>query len=64
MTRASGAGSAGDPWVDPREVISIGVLMANGRLAPRTFDSLDEATAWAQDGEEVVQYNHGCACDR
>ncbi len=52
------------PWEDPREDIQIGVLMANGRLAPRHFTSLEEAAAWAQPGEEVVQYNTICECDR
>lgn len=50
--------------MDPREVVSVGVLMANGRLAPRSFVSVDEAAAWAQDGEEVVEYNDVCGCDR
>lgn len=49
---------------DPREIISIGVLMANGRLAPRTFASRADAEAWAQPDEQVVEYNLLCECDR
>lgn len=51
-------------WVDPRTIIEVGVLMANGRLAPRNFANRAEAEAWAQDGEEVVEWNHVCGCDR
>ncbi|GAA2242884.1 hypothetical protein GCM10010401_14770 [Rarobacter faecitabidus] len=51
-------------WVDPRDQIKVGVLMANGRLAPRNFASVAEAEAWAIEGEEVVQYNLVCECDR
>jgi len=53
-------------WTDPREEIEFSVLMANGRLAPRAFASREEAEAWArpQDGDEVVSFNHVCACDR
>lgn len=50
-------------WSDPREEIEIGVLMANGRLAPRSFATRAEAEAWAIDGEQVVEYNRICACD-
>ena len=50
-------------WNDPREEIEIGVLMANGQLAPRTFTSVDEAEAWAWEGEQVVMYNRICSCD-
>lgn len=49
---------------DPREQISVGVLMANGRLAGRSFASREEAEAWAQDDEQVVEYNLLCECDR
>ena len=49
---------------DPREQIEVGVLMANGRLAPRNFSSRAEAEAWAQPGEEVVEWNAICGCDR
>jgi len=48
---------------DPREQIEIGVLMANGRLAPRRFATLQEARDWAIEGEEVVEYNYLCECD-
>lgn len=50
-------------WSDPREEIEIGVLMENGRLAPRRFASRAEAEAWAQDGERVVEINAICDCD-
>ncbi len=50
-------------WVDPREEIQVGVMMADGRLAPRIFSSRAEAEAWAQDGEEVVEWNLVCDCD-
>ena len=48
---------------DPREQIEISVLMANGRLAPRRFASRADAEAWAQPGEQVVEYNLVCECD-
>jgi hypothetical protein len=50
---------------DPREYISVGVLMSNGRFAPRRFASWEEAEAWArpEDGEQVVEYNLLCECD-
>lgn len=50
-------------WTDPRDEIEIGVVMANGRLAPRHFASLAEAEAWASDDEQVVEYNRICSCD-
>ena len=49
---------------DVREQITVGVLLANGRLAGRSFASRAEAEAWAQDGEEVVELNAVCDCDR
>lgn len=49
---------------DLREHISVGVLMRNGRLAGRSFTSYAEAEAWAQPGEQVVEYNLLCECDR
>ncbi len=49
-------------WVDPREQIEFGVLLANGRLAGRSFASRDEAEAWAQPDEQVVEYNLVCEC--
>jgi len=48
---------------DPREEITYGVLMENGRLAPRSFSSWEQAQSWAQDGEEVVAWNFVCDCD-
>ncbi|GMA35298.1 hypothetical protein [Demequina litorisediminis] len=53
-------------WTDPREQIEFSVLMANGRLAPRSFANEEEARAWArpEDGDEVVSFNYVCACDR
>lgn len=49
---------------DPREEISYGVLMANGRLAPRNVANRAEAEEWAQGDEQVVSWNLICACDR
>lgn len=43
--------------------VEIGVLMTNGRLAPRSFATREDAEAWATDGERVVKYNRICACD-
>lgn len=53
-----------EEWVDPRTVTRIGVLMANGQLAPREFTTREEAEAWAQPGEDVVEWNLVCECDR
>lgn len=50
--------------MDPRTVTRIGVLMANGQLAPREFITREEAEAWAQPGEDVVEWNLVCECDR
>jgi hypothetical protein len=52
-------------WSDPRDEIKVGVLMADGRLAPRSFASRAEAEAWArpEDGDRVVQWNVICDCD-
>lgn len=49
---------------DPRELIEVGVLMANGRLAGRRFTSRAEAEAWArpEDGDQVVEFNLVCEC--
>lgn len=64
-TGTAGAAAVGpQAWSDPREEIAVGVLMANGRLAPRTFRDREEAHAWAQPGEEVVEWNLVCECDR
>lgn len=49
---------------DPREQIQVGVLMANGRLAPRNFANRAEAEAWALPDEQVVEWNMICGCDR
>jgi len=49
---------------DPREQIRVGVMMANGRLAPRRFASCEEAEGWAIEGEQVVEWNLVCECDR
>lgn len=67
MTHMTGHARAGDDggmsgWVDPREQIEFSVLMANGRLAGRTFGSRAEAEAWAQADETVVEYNLVCEC--
>lgn len=53
-----------DTDADPREQITYGVLMGNGRLAPRHFDSWAEAQEWAQGEEQVVAWNFVCGCDR
>lgn len=49
---------------DPRTMIEVGVLLANGRLAGRTFRDRAEAEAWARtdEGDEVVEYNLVCEC--
>ncbi|MGN8244753.1 hypothetical protein ACTHAM_001858 [Cellulomonas soli] len=47
---------------DPRTQIEVGVLLTNGRLAGRRFASRAEAETWAQDGEQVVEYNLVCEC--
>ncbi len=48
---------------DAREQIEVAVLMANGRLAPRRFATRADAEEWAQEDEQVVEYNLVCACD-
>ncbi|MBN0040050.1 hypothetical protein JN535_07685 [Cellulosimicrobium cellulans] len=50
---------------DVRDVVGVGVLMANGRLAGRSFASRAEAEAWARpdEGEQVVELNLLCDCD-
>lgn len=48
---------------DPREQIQYGVLMADGRLAPRSFTSREEAEEWATPEEQVVAWNFVCDCD-
>ncbi|UZN03122.1 hypothetical protein [Cellulomonas sp. S1-8] len=54
------------PWTDPRDEIEVVVMLANGRLAGRSFASLEEARAWArpEDGEQVLKQNMVCSCDR
>ena len=47
---------------DPREQIEFSVLMADGRLAGRRFESREQAEAWAQPDERVVEYNLVCEC--
>ena len=39
-------------WEDPRELTDVGVLLANGRLAPRRFASRAEAEAWARPDDD------------
>ena len=60
-------GTAADerPVDDVREQIQVGVLLANGRLAGRSFASRAEAESWArpEDGEQVVEFNAVCDCD-
>lgn len=52
-------------WTDPRDEVSVGVLMADGRLAPRTFADRSEAEAWARldEGDQVVEWNVISECD-
>lgn len=58
--------TAGVTWTDPRDLVEVAVLLANGRLAGRSFASREEAERWAcaEDGEQVVEINDICACDR
>ena len=73
MTSTSGsttvAAAAGAPAArgtdDVRDVVAVGVLMPNGRLAGRSFASRAEAEAWARpdEGEQVVELNLLCDCD-
>ena len=63
MTPAPAARASEHPTDDPREQITYGVLMADGRLAPRSFVSWAEAEAWAQADEQVVAWNYVCECD-
>lgn len=53
------------PWSDPRALTDVGVVLANGRLAPRRFANRAEAQAWArpEEGDEVVELNTVCQCD-
>jgi len=62
-TRHSSAPQAEAATTDPREQITYGVLMAGGRLAPRSFSSRQEAEDWAQEDEQVVAWNLVCDCD-
>ena len=63
------AAEAGAPAVhasdDVRDIVGVGVLMPNGRLAGRSFASRAEAEAWARpdEGEQVVELNVLCDCD-
>ncbi|MFD4991806.1 hypothetical protein ACFWH7_12475 [Cellulosimicrobium cellulans] len=72
VTSTSGsatAAAAGDPTAhasdDVRDIVGVGVLMPNGRLAGRSFASRAEAEAWARpdEGEQVVELNLLCDCD-
>jgi hypothetical protein len=51
-------------WDDPRTMIEFSVLLANGRLAGRRFESRADAEAWArpEEGDQVVEYNLVCEC--
>jgi hypothetical protein len=51
-------------WTDPRDETEVVVQLADGRLAGRRFASRAEAEAWAGPGEEVLELNLVCACDR
>lgn len=63
MDEAAGTTAAVD-LDDPRTLIEFSVLLANGRLAGRTFASRADAEAWARpdEGDEVVEYNLVCEC--
>ena len=52
-------------WTDPREQTEAVVMMANGRLAPRSFVDRAAAEAWAQPelGDLVLERNLVCSCD-
>ena len=52
-------------WIDPREQIEAVVMMANGRLAPRSFADRAAAEAWARPelGDQVLERNLVCSCD-
>ncbi|MGN6239532.1 MAG: hypothetical protein ACTHNI_07280 [Cellulosimicrobium cellulans] len=68
-TAASGTVTAADQAFpvadDVRDVVGVGVLLPNGRLAGRTFASRAEAVAWARpaEGEQVVELSLLCDCD-
>lgn len=53
-------------WADPRDQVEIVVMLANGRLAGRSFATREEAEAWARpdEGESVLELNLVCSCDR
>lgn len=53
-------------WIDPRDQLEVLVVLADGRIAGRSFATRDEAEAWARPdlGEQVVEQNLVCACDR
>ncbi|MBX9245047.1 hypothetical protein ICW40_09535 [Actinotalea ferrariae] len=53
-------------WTDPRDELEVVVLLPNGRLAGRAFASRAEAEAWARpdEGEQVLEINAVCGCDR
>lgn len=53
-------------WTDPREELEVVVMLADGRLAGRSFATRAEAEAWArpEDGEQVLELNLVCSCDR
>ena len=61
---AETASMAADPG-DVRDIVGVGVLLANGRLAGRSFATRAEAEAWArpEEGEQVVELNLLCDCD-
>ncbi|WP_435735761.1 hypothetical protein V5D56_13135 [Cellulosimicrobium sp. PMB13] len=61
-TRQAGRSAQPD---DVRDVVGVGVLLPNGRLAGRAFASRAEAEAWArpEEGEQVVELNVLCDCD-
>ena len=52
-------------WTDPREQLEAVVMMANGRLAPRSFADRAAAEAWARPelGDQVLERNLVCSCD-
>lgn len=58
--------TAADAWSDPRGQVQVAVLLPSGRLAGRSFATRAQAEAWARPalGEQVVELNAICDCDR
>ena len=63
--RAASQDGPGDGPDDVRDVVGVGVLMPNGRLAGRSFASRAVAEAWGrpEEGEQVGALSGLCDCD-